>query len=138
MDTQSSMRDMRRRCNMLKTIKRCIIGLSIVAAFISLVSACSVIESPQASISSSVPWIISCVSCSLVAVILDRPSRVYRYFLAAHVCFLAWKYLHNFKCNRHSKHCAVLKHRYHTYRNLYRRVVEYYKYEIDDGGEIFQ
>ena len=137
MDIQSSMRDMRRRCNMLTTIKRCIIGLSIMAAFISIVAACAVIESPQASISSSIPWMISCVSCLLVAVILDRPSRIYRYFLAAHVCFLAWKYLHNFKCNRYSKHCAVLKHRYCTYSNLYRRVVAYYKYEVDDGEKFF-
>lgn len=122
----------------MASVKRFFIGFAVVAAFISVVGACSIIESPEFTIELVVPWIIIFVACTFTAVVLDRPTRISRYFVAAHTCLLAWKYLHNFTYKRNARYCAVMKHRYRTYRNLYRRVIEYYKYEVDDGEGIFQ
>lgn len=122
---------------MLTSIRRFFIGLACVSAFIAVVGACSIIESPDFTLGLVIPWILIFIGCGIVAVILDRPSRVSRYFVAAHICILAWKYLHNFTYNKNAKYCAVMKHRYHTYSDLYRRVVEWYKYELDDGERIF-
>lgn len=123
---------------MLASIKRFFIGLACVSAFIAVVGACSIIESPDFTLNLVVPWILIFIGCIIVAVILDRPSRISRYFVAAHICLLAWKYFHNFTHNKNAKYCAVLKHRYRTYSNLYRRIVEWYKYELDDSEGIFQ
>ena len=122
----------------MMSIKRFFIGFLCVAAFISVVGACSIIESPEFTLDSVVPWIIAFAACAFTAVVLDRPTRISRYLVAAHMCLLAWKYLHNFTHKHKAKYCAVMKHRYRTYRNLYRRVIEYYKYEVDDGEGIFQ
>lgn len=122
---------------MLTSIKRFFIGLACVSAFIAVVGACSIIESPDFTLGLVVPWILLFIGCIVVAVILDRPSRISRYFVAAHTCLLAWKYFHNFTHNKNAKYCAVMKHRYRTYSNLYRRIVEWYKYELDDGEGIF-
>ena len=122
----------------MTTIRRFFIGLSCVSAFVSAVGACSVIESPDFTISLVVPWILIFIGCIIFAVILDKPTRLTRYFEAFHICFLAWKYLHNFTYDRDAKYYAVMKHRYRTYGNLYRRVIKWYKYELDDGEGIFQ
>lgn len=122
----------------MTAIKRFFIGFSCIAAFVSAVGAFSIIESPEFTIELVVPWILLFLAFVFIAVVLDRPTRISRHLVAAHVCLLAWKYLHNFTYKRNAKYCAVMKHRYRTYRNLYRRVIEYYKYEVDDGEGIFQ
>lgn len=122
----------------MTSIKRFFIAFSCVAAFVSVVGAFSIIETPEFTIDLVVPWILLFLIFVFIAVVLDRPSRISRYFVAVHICLLAWKYLHNFTYKHNARYCAVMKHRYHTYRNLYRRVIEYYKYEVDDGEGIFQ
>ena len=123
---------------MLTTIKRFFMIIVGLAAFVSVLGACSAIEQSDFALQTAIFWMVLFIACVVILVILDRPTRLTRYFSAAHICILAWIYLHNFTYNKYAKYCAVMKHRYRTYSNLYRRVVAYYKYELDDGEGIFQ
>ena len=118
----------------IKKLILCILG---VVATVSVVALFANIESANWVHSAIFKWIIIFTCSIILIVIVDRPSRVYRYLIAFNTCRLAWLYFHKLTKNKKAKYCAVLKHRYLTYSKLYDRIVEYYKYEYDDGPNIF-
>ena len=121
----------------MSIIKKIVFILLGVAAFLSVMLAGSAIESVEFRIGIVIAAMSAFVLCIIIARIVDKPSRLYRYFVAARVCIAAWAHINRLSKSRNACLCALLKRKYGTYPKLYKYVVNWYKLYDDSGDGVF-
>ena len=112
-------------------MRRFFIRLFTVTALVSIICACAIIESTKFELVKIIPWIIISIGSIFATSIINKPYKFIKYFKAFYICLLAWLYIHKFVHIKNAKYCATMKHHYHSYTNLYQRVIQYYN-EVRD------